>query len=211
MQPYEKTIGLRTIWLTLVRRYKIVFLFFIPILAISYLGTKKVFKTSFQSSITIKRGGATISQDNHGKLMDFMTSSDTKTKVSEALAEQEKPIRIEPSQINLSYTTWKSGMTSINVTFASSNQTIAKEVMAAVKTYASNKDNYADSANFQFSEPSVATISKQKKYFIILTALGLMVSLGLAFYDEITSDEVYDVKDVSLFTDTGFEIDTKLA
>lgn len=209
MDTYEKSIGLKTIWLTIIRRFKIILLFFIPIVLVSFLGTKKVFKTSYQASMSIKMGGATISQDNHGKLMNFVTSDDTKAKVSENLAKKENPINIEASAINLSYTTWKSGITSISVSFKSSNKTVATEVMKELKTYVSDPANYADAAKYQFNEPSTQTISKQKKYFLILAVLGAVVSFGLAFYDEISSDEVYDAKDVKAFGGDAFEIDTK--
>lgn len=209
MNSYEKNIGLRTMWLTFIRRFKIILLFFIPILLVSFLGTKKVFKTSYQSNMTVTTGGV-INLENHTNLVNFVTKTETKEKVSSALSKKATPIIIEPSAIAFSITSWKNNLTSMSISFKSNNNTIATEVMNELKTYISDPENFQYATRYQFNEPTSSTINKQKKYFLILAFLGAMISVGLAFYDEVSSDEVYDVKDVKLMGLDGFELDTNL-
>ena len=45
MEKYEKSIGLKTIWLTLVRRFHIILLIFIPIALISVVYSYAFIKT----------------------------------------------------------------------------------------------------------------------------------------------------------------------
>ena len=53
---------------------------------------------------------------------------------------------------------------------------------------------------------SPSDVSGTNKYLIIGIAAGAVLALGLAFVDEIISDEVYDRRDVELLGSPSFEI-----
>ena len=58
MEKYEKTIGLKTIWLTIVRRFLVIFAVFIPIALATVVYTQFFMTKTYQSSVTLYRAGS---------------------------------------------------------------------------------------------------------------------------------------------------------
>ncbi|MBQ7243954.1 MAG: hypothetical protein IJS52_07090, partial [Bacilli bacterium] len=54
---YERQIGLRTIWLTILRRFVDAIVIFVPIALASFVVTQKVMTKSFTSSTTLTING----------------------------------------------------------------------------------------------------------------------------------------------------------
>ena len=213
MDKYEKSIGLKTIWLTIVRRFKIVFLFFIPILAVAFIYTQKMMKPTYSSTVTITKN-STITNDNYNKLVAYAISNEVKTNVVSALEAEGKKHKngnaIVESDINPSFATYVSNKVSTSFTISSSDGSVTEDIANAVKNYIA--ENFSEKTSYSFGNASKADPgNKSTKYFIIITFVGVIIGLGLGFVDEITSDEVYDAKDVETLGLASFEINTKLA
>ena len=53
MEGYEKSICLKTIWLTIVRRFEYILLIFVPIALATLIVTRFVLKKTYQSTVTV--------------------------------------------------------------------------------------------------------------------------------------------------------------
>ena len=55
MEPYERNISLRTIYITLLRRIEVILLIFIPVALISFIVTNFGMQKQYTSSMVIRR------------------------------------------------------------------------------------------------------------------------------------------------------------
>ena len=82
MNNYEKSIGLKTIWLTIVRRFKYILLIFVPLLLVTFLVTQFGITKNYQSSVTFLRTSSTIATADYQRLQAAIIDADVLTTVS---------------------------------------------------------------------------------------------------------------------------------
>lgn len=224
MESYEKSIGLKTIWLTFARRWKLILVIFIPIALGAFLVTNFMVKKTYQSSLAISRGdGTTITTAQHSAMQAFFTDSTinsedpTKSgalvKASKTLAENNITISETQIKTGLSFASMTNGASSFTVSFTTANQSIAKAVLDAVSDAAIENMHNGTVNDYKtakkIGEASAPTKnSKERRYLIIALAADLVLALGIPFVQEILDDEVYDKKDIEMLGSEGFELST---
>ena len=98
MEGYEKTIGLKTIWLTLIRRFEYILFVFIPIALTTLIVTQVVLTKTYQSSVTVSLN-TTFTTPNFEVFKTYGTSQEVLDSTVEKL-QAEKGIGISASDIS---------------------------------------------------------------------------------------------------------------
>lgn len=236
MENYERQIGLKTIYLTLIRRFIFIFVIFIPVAIASFVVTQKLLPVSYQSSVTYKNGnGNAITTAHHSNMQTFLRDtvviseeqkaenpsyqSGAVTKAVNKLNEQN--ITIDAAAINsgLTFGSFTNNATSFTVTFTTNTNGIADKVLQALvdavkenisEGYTGTSKIDAAYKNFNASNASAASsaasVKKNRNYLLIALAAGLVLALGVPFVYEIVSDEVYDRKDIEGLGSDSFEL-----
>ena len=215
---YEKTIGLKSIWLTFVRRFKVILFVFVPISLVTIIFTQCFIKKSYQSSTTLYRASL-ITPAQYPIVYSSIKSYDTAQKVADKLASSSpvvthsngKPITSSEIYNGVSVvSSITSTVGTVTFTFQSSDSTICQGVLEEVANVAiANIDNAALGGTTILNPASSPTKnSKENTYMLIGLAAGFVLSLVFAFVDEVVSDEVYDKEDVEYLGSSAFEIAT---
>ena len=210
MEKYERTIGLKTIWLTIIRRWKIILVIFIPTALASLVVTQFIIKKTYQSSATFLNNADLKS--GHASIQHKMQKTDSENtiinKTVTNLASAEKPITISSADLlnGLSFTAYSTSSPYVfTFSFKSTNKSIVQPVVTELSKVAL-ADLKADYANLDISSPASAPkdVSNGKKYLLIGLAAGAVLGLGIAFVDEIISDEVYDEDEILSLGSSSF-------
>lgn len=214
MEKYEKIIGLKTIWLMIIRRFLAIFAVFVPILLATIVYTQFFITKTYQSSISLYRSGAiTVSQ--YPIIPSAIKSSETAQAVADKLKTADPVIKhsngseITANEIisGISIASSIPATTgTVSFTFQSSDKAICKIVLEEVLNVALptiNETLPGTVISSHASEP--AKNSKENTYLLIGMAVGAVIALGFAFVYEIISDEVYDKDDIEKLGCSGFE------
>lgn len=214
MEKYEKTIGLKTIWLTIVRRFLVIFAVFIPIALATVVYTQFFMTKTYQSSVTLYRAGS-ITAAQYPIIPSTVKSSETAQTVADKLKTADPAIKhsngseITAAEIlnGLSIASSISTTTgTVSFTFQSSDKAICKVVLEEVANVVLPTINATLSGTTISSHASEPTKnSKENTYLLIGMAVGAVLALGFAFVYEIISDEVYDKADIDNLGCGGFE------
>ena len=211
MEGYEKSIGLKTIWLTLIRRFEYLLFVFVPIALTTLIVTQFIMKKTYQSSAVVSIDKA-FSATNFEKFKSYVYEKEVLDGASEKL-QSEKGLGISASDIKggISFTTPATTAVSCKFSFQSSKQGLVQPVMDILSTQVAEyaKAKGGDFAAAKVSSPASGPVknSSENKYLLIGIAAGLVVALGMGFIDEIISDEVYDKKDVEMLGCEAFELE----
>ena len=211
MEGYEKNIGLKTIWLTIIRRFEYILFIFIPIALTTLIVTSFVLTKTYQSSVTVST--ANDFTTNFQLLQIYFSDNNILNSTIESLR-SEKNIEITVSEITtgLSFTaptvTNKfSGKVSYQSTKSNYVQPVLDMLSNKVVEYAKEKDNSKFGTLTISSAASVARKnSSENKYLLIGLVAGLVVAFAIPFIDEIISDEVYDSKGIQQLGCEAFEL-----
>ncbi|MBO6280352.1 MAG: hypothetical protein J6M95_02090 [Bacilli bacterium] len=210
---YEKSIGLKTIWLTFVRRWKSILLILIPLAAISFAAVKILIKPTYSSTVSItKNAAAALSAADHNNIVACYNDNEVIAATVELLATDEYKITVDASFIKsgLSAATFATNEAAVKITFTSKAKTDTQKILNAlsVKAIEKIKTGTYSLPNAKAGEASATKESSNaKKYLLIALAASVVVALAIPFIDEIISDEVYDKKDIEFLGCEGFEID----
>ena len=236
MEPYERSISLKTIWLTIIRRWVGIVLIFAPIALASYIVTQKIMTKTYSSSIDLNNT-AVVTTPQHSilasaikdKSLSYTVTIPAEEEGGEATTEtvyvfpeaarllaaegikNSNGKAITPEEIISGYSILGLASNSLKVTlsFTSKDNAIPKLILdtATPLIYKAAEPRITGTKAFVVSEASaVAKISKENTYLFIGLAAGFIVACALPFIDEIVSDEVYDAKDVRMLGCDGFEI-----
>lgn len=231
MEKYERQIGLKTIWLTIVRKWHYILFIFLPIVLVSYIVTNFGITKTYQASITLNRG-AVISAAQYQVIQSYVTDTSTDTEkpgaivktaldLKEAGKKHSSGAEITAAEIKsgLSFTSLASNSIYTTFSFTSSDQSIIKDVLTVLadnsitylKDSARNPSSYKDYANLTANAATnPSKNSSERKYFLIAVAAAFVLACGVPFVYEIIDDQVYDVKDLNNLGIDGFLLDTKL-
>ena len=225
MDRYEKQIGLKTIYLTLARRFHIILLIFIPIALATFIVTNFMLTKTYQSTVTLNRG-AVISAAQYQVIQNYVsdTSSDeTKPgaiyttalnlKTADVKHANGNEITVAEIKSGLSFATLATNSISVNFSFTSSDKSITEKVMDelaknAVEYLKSDRNSSkAEYTNLAASKATAASKnSSENKYLLIGLAAAVVLALGIPFVYEIVSDQVYDKDDITSFGADAFTL-----
>lgn len=210
MDNYEKRIGLKTIWQTIVRRWKVILIIFIPVALASLIVTQFMMTKKYSSNMTFLNS-SNMDNAKYATAVAIIQKEDVINATVKYLAEQEKSIKVTASQITsgMSIPAWKSNTPYITVTYTSTNKSLIQPILNAYKEKA--LEAFVASGTYKDMKVSSgptdpSKVSKDRTYLIIGIAAGAVLALGFAFVDEIISDEVYDKEDIEYLGSPAFEI-----
>ena len=211
MEGYEKNIGLKTIWLTLIRRFEYILFIFLPVAFASLIVTRFVLTKTYQSSVSVALN-KTFSAADFSVYQSYVKNAEVLDGAVNRL-QTEKGIIIKTSEITegLSFSAPASNAIFGSFSFTSSKQNVVQpvvEVLSEVSVSYAKEKEASKFASLNISSPASAPKknSSENKYLLIGVVAGLLVSLGIAFIDEIISDELYDAKDIQALGCEGFEL-----
>ena len=223
---YERQIGLRTIWLTILRRFVDAIVIFVPIALASFIVTQKVMTKSFTSSTSLSINGvinatqyAVIKSSINTADLAYTVTADDEEKTAttyyvytQAAANLvAKGVNIKPDELykKISLGALATNSASITISFTASDSALPKKVLDEVAPLlvTAYKQKRTDLATMSTVPAGNAVhSSKENTYLLVGLAVGLVLGLGFAFLDEILSDEVYNAKDINNFGGAGFDL-----
>ena len=215
MQEYERSISLRTIYLTLLRRIEWIILIFVPIVLASFIVTNFVMVKRYKSSVNLTNTAA-ISAAQYQVMQTYVLNDDTidevvlnlKTKSPMVKHSNGEWVSAKEIKSGVTFSTLASNSISITFSFETTDSTIAKPVLQELADVAAAKlveAKYMPNITAgTASGPSKS--SSENKYFLIAVAGGFVLACALPFIYEIAADQVYDKKDIALFGAEGFEL-----
>ena len=208
MDKYEKSIGLKTIWLTMVRRWKVILIVFVPAIITTLIVTQFFIPKQYQSSVTFLNNSA-LNATTHSAAQLQVKKDATITKAIQYLQSDYSINMTNDKVLNgISFVAFNANNPGIlTVSYTSKTKNVVKPVMeslskAALETFAT-VDTYK---SMQISSPvsAVKSVGKGSQYLLIGLAASTILGLGIAFVDEIVSDEVYDEDDVVLLGSASY-------
>ena len=214
MEHYEKSISLKTIYLTLVRRFKLIILLFVPIALTSLVVTQFIMTKTYQStSVVSKTTVFNASQYQTLKLSfidnEFLTSVKNHLEENNVKHSNGNEITVGEIASGLSFSVLNINDVSVSVYYQSKDRSITQPVLNQIVALGVEglKEN-KDFATLSITKEATTGVknSKENKQLLIGMAAGVVVALGLPFVYEIISDEVYDKKDVEALGCASYEI-----
>ena len=218
MENYERRIGLKTIYLTLVRRFVYILLIFVPIMLVSFSVIRFGTKSTYQSTATVQKD-AVFAAAHYQTFNSIVLSETTVKSASEKLAVDNvkhsngKEITEADIKSGISCSSFNSSSQTITFTiyYKSDDQSITKKVLDKVAEASVEAALAKDAKTFAGLTVSAKAsegvdISDSKKYYMISAAVAAVLALGIPFIMEIYLDEVYDKKDVGSLGCEGFTL-----
>lgn len=208
MEKYEKTIGLKTLFLTFVRRWVIVLIIFIPASLATLIVTQFFVPKQYQSSATFL--------NNANLTATTLNAAQLQIQKEATLDKAVKLLELDYSITNISAAGILNGLSFVSFntsnpgivkfSFTSKEQKIVKPVVEAVSQAALEELHANGFDKMVISAPAnnPVSIGKGKQYLLIGLAASAVLGLGIAFVDEIVSDEVYDEDDIALLGSSSY-------
>ena len=208
MEKYEKTIGLKTIWLTFVRRWKIILIISVPAILATIIVTNFFVPNRYQSSTSFLNN-ANLNATTHNAAQLQIQKEATLQKAIEYLEVDYSITSVTASNIlnGLSFTAFNSSNPGIvKFSYTAKQQKIVKPVTEALSKASLEELHTNGFEKMIVSSPASNPISvgKGRQYLLIGLAASAVLGLGIAFVDEIVSDEVYDENDIALLGSSSY-------
>lgn len=211
MKKYEREIGLKTLGLTFKKRWLAMLLILVPIVGASFIVTNKMFDNKFQSTSSIERPKI-FDASTHAKLAMYVKSNEVIQKTFDSLSAKTVYTATD-IQNSITTPTYNSSATSYYfvITFTnkvnSNMKVVLSKLTEAVVEVALEKDPKTfEGIKINQDASTPKNIANNNKYFYIFSAIGVILAIAVPFIFEITSDEVYDKKDIKKLGSKGFEL-----
>ncbi len=212
MEYYERNIGFRTIYLTIVRRFKLILLIFLPILGVSLIVSFFVLPKTFQSSVTISKSSSIMSITNYETIQSYVKSTGTINKTAEQLKKESishsNGNEITLDEIYSGITFAPLGTNSISVTFyfQSSDKGCTQSVLSVLANITVDALRNDPATSKEFSALSITTPpsvphknTSDTKIVLVSLFVGLVISFAASFVYEVYSDKIYNDKDLLFY------------
>lgn len=212
MKQYEKSITLKSAWLTLIREYDVILLIFIPIILVSFVTTQVIMKKHYYSEATYYRYEG-FDNTSYASVKQSVGDDQLPSIVNE-LAEagvkhsNNNPITASELSSGITFNGFESGGY-LTFSFVTTERAIAEPTMTVVLqhsyNYLKNYDRFKGLSIAKQAQPAKRD-GKNMKYFLIISAAGLGVALVAAFVYEVINDRVYNVADMEAFECAAIEV-----
>lgn len=215
MNSYERSIGLKTIYLTLIRRLLFIVLIFVPIafgsfIATNFLMTKTYVSNVVMSKTTVFNASTYNLISVNYKKTELLSSVLTKLSEDEIKHSNGTPIKESELSLGLSLSALNTSSISVTISFQSRDSKIVQPVLSEYASLAvevlKNSGGDLNTLSITSNASEHKKNSREDKYFLIALAAGAVLALGIPFVYEIFADEVYDKDDLKAFGVEGFEI-----
>ena len=208
MEKYEKAIGLKTIWLTFVRRWKIILIIFVPAALATLIVTQFFIPKQYQSSASFLNN-ASLTSTTHNAAQLQIKKEATLDKAVKYLESDYSITNISASNIlnGLTFTAFNSNNPSVvSFSYTTKQQKFAKPVTEALSKAGLEElqANGFDKMTISSPASNPVSVGKGKQYLLIGLVASTVLSLGIAFADEIASDEVYDEDDIAMLGSSSY-------
>lgn len=206
MENYEKRIGLKTIWLTFLRRWKVILTIFVPVALATVIFTQAIMTRRYSSSYTLKNN-SDLDSGGYNNVASVIQKAETINAAVEKLAASGTQVTASQIASGITIPNWTANTPYVTVSFTSTNKNIIVPILTSLSEASLDalKPTYTSMViSAQPGNPSLA--SKNMTYMWIGLAAAAVLGLGLAFVDEIISDEVYDKDDIEYIGSPAFEI-----
>ena len=222
MEKYERTIGLKTIYLTLARRFKYIVLLFIPLALATFVFTNYVMKKTYSSTVTFSKDAAYAEATTYYDMKTFVTNSfqETADKLAADGVKHANGSEITASEISaVTIGKFTTNSRTFTVSFQSQDSSIPKKVLDALATIAVDKcyntsedgtktakKNFEGTAIVNGEASKATKSSSEKKYLLIGLVASALVACGVPFIIEIVADDLYDKEDIEVYGYEAFEV-----
>lgn len=216
MEQYERTIGLRTIYITLLRRLEWVFIIFVPIALGSLIVTNTMITKTYKSTISVSNMSTTFTTTTWPIFQNYARQAETLATAVSNLEEKgvkySNGSKISATDITkgIAFATITANTNPVTITFNTTDSKVAAPILAEVAQVTVQVLKDASVANLNNLTVGTASTpvktSKENTYFLIGMAAGLVLALAIPFIWEIAADKVYDAKDITLLGCEGFEL-----
>ena len=216
MEQYERTIGIRTIYITLLRRLEWVFLIFVPIAIGSYVVSNAVVTKTYRNTIQVSNMSTAFNTTTWPIFQNYARKAETMetivTNLEEKAVKFSNGTKITASDINksVSFNSITTNTNPVTITFSGTDNKVGGDILKEVATVTVavlKEANVSNLNNLSVGTPSgPVKTSKENTYFLIGMAAGLVLGLAVPFIWEIAADKVYDAKDITLLGAEGFEL-----
>ncbi len=206
MERYEKAVGLKTIWLTIIRRWKIILCVFIPAAILTVFITQLFIPKQYQSTATFLND-AKLNTTTFNDVQLEVKKEKTINKTIQYLQDDYSISLTENDILNgLSFPSFNSNDAYVfKFSFTSKKRNIVKPVTQALSDATLETLTSTDFKHMKRTSVSdVASIGKDKQYLLIGLVASAILGLGIAFVDELVSDEVYDEDDLALLGSSSY-------
>ena len=207
MNKYEKTIGLKTIFLTFARRWRVIFIIFIPSIIVTLLVSLVFIPKQYQSSVTLFNGSSLNTTTHNAVQLQIQQDSTLKKATQYLETDYSLSITNETILKGLSFTAFNSSTPNVvKFSFTSKTQNIVKPIIESLSKAALEEliANGYEQMKISSSASNPVSVGKGKTYLLIGLAASVVLGLGIAFVDEIVSDEVYDEDDLALLGSSSY-------
>ena len=214
MKEYEKIIGLRTIYLTVVRRFKYFLFIFLPILISSFVVTNFIMTKTYQSSATMSKTSI-FSSPHYQSLQLSLKDKELHLSVVESLNNNQikhfdnSPITAEEISSGIHFGDLGYNAISVSFYFQSTDKTIVQPVLEELsKQSVEILKQQPDFTTLFISSSASAPYknSKENRYFLIGAGIGFVAAFAVSFVIEVASDNVYDRRDLKTYGIDAFDL-----
>ena len=216
MDGYQKNIRLKTLWISIIKRFRLIALIFVPVALATIIVTEVVLKKTYKSEATIANT-ANLSLAQYNTIQFNTTKDDSINRVVNNLSVEKKIVHKNGTQFSFEeikngiiVSSFVSNSPFVTISFQSTDNTVVQPVLSEIVDVAIYEIKNAPGglSSIYISSPSTAAqkSSNESKYLIIGLVAGAVLALGMAFIDEIISDEVYDSDDIRYLGSPAFEI-----
>ena len=185
MQKYERTIGLRTIYLTLIRRTEMILAIFLVLAGASFIVTN-FFMAKQYTSTSVVANNAAITQPVYTLMQNNIKSDNTMNAVVKNLStagvkhKNGNAITLSDVKSGLSFSTWASNMVQFTLSYKTNDETVAQPILTEITNVAYDvlKPSYAGLTIYSEATKPAKT-SKENTYLLVGVAASLVLALGV--------------------------------
>ena len=209
MEKRSKEISLKTLLLTFIRRFDLMLLVLIPAFLVTVLVSNFMIAKTYYSELSLSQQRTIIKETQYDTIKKYATSTGAITKAVDQLKKEKifhadgSAITSEEIKAGLSFNKYEANSIYVTYSFTSPDKTITKSVLsqltAATIDYLKD-DESAKLTNVTISKPITdpQETSRNKKIFLVGTAVSVVVAFTTAFIVEVALDKVYDKSDFEL-------------
>ena len=213
---YEKTIGLKKILKTLIRRWKVFLIVFIPISLTATIYSQLFVKKKYSSSVTMMNDSF-FNQNQYNEICYQVLSDETITETIDRLTNGDQPIIIDKLHLKEGISIAEYDITQRTIftfSYSSSERNAVLPVLSVLAEVALNNIKSNVFSNMDYESPvshftNVKKTSMDTAYLTLGLLSAFVLGCSVAFLCEVFSDEIFDKDDIETYGHSAFDLNTK--